>query len=180
MSERSDYLNDLINKYSDLVTKNAYAILKDYYTAEDVCQETFERLLKQEDLFRISNPRAWLFRVSRNLAYDHLRKGGQYKTYTGLDDEQYAQMGECWEGADTILEQRERYREGRRILDCLRNEKPQWYEVLLMSYLQGLDNGAIGEIFGIKPGLVSQWKHRALEWTREKYRNQEGTGNSPP
>ena len=170
MSVRSDYLSELINKYSELVTRNAYAILKDYYAAEDICQETFERLLKKDDPREIPNPRAWLLYVSRNLAYDYLKKGGKYKTYTGLDTEHYAQMDEGSEGADEIIERKERYREGLEILDRLRDEKPQWYEVLVMSYLDGMDNRTIGGIFGIKPGLVSQWKHRALQWTQEKHR----------
>lgn len=52
----------------------ALSILKNPATAEDVLQETFARLLQQDHLpFEPGKETAWLYRVARNLCYDHLR-----------------------------------------------------------------------------------------------------------
>lgn len=52
----------------------AYARWMNADTATDITQETFMRLWKQwESGERILNPRAWLIRVSRNLAEDHAK-----------------------------------------------------------------------------------------------------------
>lgn len=53
----------------------ALSILKNPAAAEDVLQETFARLLQQDHLpFEPGTETAWLYRVARNLCYDHLRK----------------------------------------------------------------------------------------------------------
>lgn len=53
----------------------ALSILRDPETAEDVLQETFLRLLQSDSLhFQPGMEKAWLYRVARNLCYDHLRR----------------------------------------------------------------------------------------------------------
>lgn len=51
------------------------SILKNPDLAEDVLQETFLRLLQSDSLqFEPGMEKAWLYRVARNLCYDHLRR----------------------------------------------------------------------------------------------------------
>lgn len=53
----------------------ALSILKNPELAEDVLQETFLRLLQSDALqFQPGMEKAWLYRVARNLCYDHLRR----------------------------------------------------------------------------------------------------------
>lgn len=42
--------------------------------AHDVAQQTYERLLNNSKTEAVNNPRAFVFRVARNLAIDHLRQ----------------------------------------------------------------------------------------------------------
>jgi len=51
----------------------AARMLGDRAQAEDITQEAFIKLLSATGV-KIDNPRAWLYRVVRNLAVDHLRK----------------------------------------------------------------------------------------------------------
>ena len=52
----------------------ALSILKNPAMAEDVLQETFARLLQKNHLqFEPGKESAWLYRVARNLCYDHLQ-----------------------------------------------------------------------------------------------------------
>ncbi len=50
----------------------AYQILRDHEEARDQVQEAFKRMIKEEKL--IENPKAWLYRATRNLCISHIRK----------------------------------------------------------------------------------------------------------
>ena len=50
----------------------AYQILRDREEARDQVQEAFKRMIKEEKL--IENPKAWLYRTTRNLCISHIRK----------------------------------------------------------------------------------------------------------
>lgn len=44
MDRENDRLDALFIEYRKIVIRNAYLFVKDYYIAEDICQETFIRL----------------------------------------------------------------------------------------------------------------------------------------
>ena len=50
----------------------AYQILKNPEDARDQVQEAFKRMIKEEQ--SIENPKAWLYRTTRNLSISHIRK----------------------------------------------------------------------------------------------------------
>jgi len=54
-----------------------------WHSAEDVVQEAFMRLLRE--IPPPQSPKAWLYRVVRNLAIDHLRKTGRTTSLANLD-----------------------------------------------------------------------------------------------
>lgn len=60
--------------YSTGVYRFSLSILKDPQLAEDVLQETFLRLLTKHSLPDPGKEQAWLYKVARNLCYDHLRR----------------------------------------------------------------------------------------------------------
>ena len=59
----------------------AYAtnLMKDRYDAQDLVQEAFVRLHKHFD--EVRQPKAWLYRTVRNLAFNHKRKHGRMITF---------------------------------------------------------------------------------------------------
>src|SRR3954471_22296062 len=66
----------LYNRYADNVFSYVQAILRDSYDAEDVTQQVFAKMLTAIVRYE---PRAvpfsaWILRVARNAAIDHLRK----------------------------------------------------------------------------------------------------------
>ena len=78
---------ELYERYSREVWALAYARWLNADTAMDIAQETFLRLWKQwETGEAITNPRAWLLRVARNLAEDHaksaFRRNGTHPPHT--------------------------------------------------------------------------------------------------
>lgn len=77
MMEKDHRLDDYFVQYKDMVIRNIYLYV-DYYTAEDLCQETFIRLQKYLERVKPEKVKAWLLAVSEHLALDYLKKGGKY------------------------------------------------------------------------------------------------------
>lgn len=65
-------------------------IVGELLTAEDITQEVFLRLFTSPPDSSVKNPRAWIFRVARNLAVDALRK----KQSLSIDDMDLAAQSE--------------------------------------------------------------------------------------
>jgi RNA polymerase sigma-70 factor (ECF subfamily) len=65
----------LASQHSALLFRVAFSVLRQASDAEDVVQETFLRVLKnQRKLAAIENPRIWLVRIAWNLALDRKRR----------------------------------------------------------------------------------------------------------
>lgn len=157
-------LDDFFRKYRNLVIKNAYLYVKDYHAAEDICQETFIRLGQNLHRVKPENVKTWLFRVSEHLAIDYLRKGGKNKVSLDLDRIGETLPDRRYSDLSALLEEKEERELKAAALIRLRREKPVWYDTVLMSYVEEMDNQAIGEELGIKASLVSKWKERARKW----------------
>ncbi len=69
--------DNIYTDYSRLVYWAAYRVVSHTETAEDITQQVFERVyLNLEKLSTLSDAqlKSWLYRVSTNLALDHVRK----------------------------------------------------------------------------------------------------------
>lgn len=70
-----DRISAFATEHSALLFRVAFSVLRNASDAEDVVQETFLRVLKQErKLESIENPRVWLIRIAWNLALDRKRR----------------------------------------------------------------------------------------------------------
>lgn len=70
-----DAFNQLVVYYQQVVYNTVFRLLGDYDTAADVTQETFISALRAIHTYRGNSLfRAWLLRISTNLAHDHWRR----------------------------------------------------------------------------------------------------------
>ena len=167
MNEKDHRLDDYFVQYNELVINNV-KLFVEYHTAEDICQEAFIRLGLRLNNIKPECVPGWLLQVSERLAIDFMRKGGQYKTYIGLENYDET-LYDLDADPSHIVVEKEDIREHRIVLERLKKEKPQWYDVLFMSLYEGMDNHAIALEMGIKPSLVSKWKERAIKWLKKAY-----------
>ena len=169
MEKRNDRLDDFFMEYRTMVIRNAYMYVKDYYVAEDICQETFIRFGKHMEDIPSEKVKGWLFCISERLAFDYLRKGGKYETFVGLEETELNRFSENYSDVSHLLEKKEEYEHRGRVLERLKREKPLWYETMCMCYLENMDNPSIGKELGVKPYLISKWKERAKSWLKTAY-----------
>ena len=84
----TDEVTDLVKRYEEQLLRYVTRLLQDAHLAQDVVQEAFVRYMR----FRsrsgksIDNVKAWLYRVSHNLALDHIRKD---QRHVGFREELY-------------------------------------------------------------------------------------------
>ncbi|MFT5240213.1 MAG: RNA polymerase sigma factor (sigma-70 family) [Candidatus Promineifilaceae bacterium] len=74
---RDAELEALIAEYETQLLRFATRIVNDADAARDVVQQAFLKLVavwKDKNYSRITNPKSWLFRVTHNLAVDHVRR----------------------------------------------------------------------------------------------------------
>ena len=167
MKKEDHPVDDYLKLYWHFILRNLQRMV-DYHTAEDICQEAFLRLVQHLDHVPPKMVKAWLKEVSERLARDVLRKGGKYKTTVGLEIDEI-DMPDEHSDTERILEELEESSKKRKVLECLKREKPEWYDVLLMWHLENMNDKEIGREIRIRPELAAQWRHRATLWLRARY-----------
>lgn len=161
-------------KYNKMIIHHSFEYVKDYHTAEDICQESFLRLLKNIDKVPPESMKLWLFRTATNLSIDYLKKGGKYKMTVGLTDYDETNIFDEYMDLSNEIARKETCEEKEHMINRLKKEKPEWYRAILMCHLEGMDNSSIGAVMGVKPTLISKWKERGSKWLRETYKKEGG------
>lgn len=78
-------LCEMMNRYEKLVFSICYKITGDYFTAEDLAQETFLTAYQKYETFDGENEKAWLCRIATNKSIDYIRSAG-YRMIPTQDD----------------------------------------------------------------------------------------------
>ncbi len=137
-------LKEYIEKYHGTVFRAAYGYTKNREDAEDIVQEAFLRLYSKNISFDCDEgAKAWLIRVSINLAKDML-KSGWNKKRSELDENIPCETEK--ESA---------------VLSCIQKLKPEYCTVIMLFYYEGYSAKEIGGILGISATLVTTRLSRA-------------------
>ena len=141
-------LNYLYLRYADDILCFVKSLVRDHHEAEDITQNVFMKLIWVIGKYE---PRevpfsAWIRRVARNVAMDHLRE----KRPTLFEDIQVADD-------DRKQVSRERNRDLREALDQLTEEQR---EVLVLRHIVGLSPAEIAKLMGKKENAIHGLHHR--------------------
>ena len=140
----ADKLRECIEKHHSTVFRVAYSYVKSREDAEDIVQEAFFRLYTAEKEFLSDeNIKAWLIRVSINLAKDML-KSSRVRNRTELTEDIPCGMS----SEDTLSEK-------------IRRLKGEYCTVLLLFYYEGYTVREIAEIMKTSQTLVTTRLSRA-------------------
>lgn len=140
---------DLMGLTEARVLALAWRILGDRHLAEDAAQETYLRVFRSFDSYRLGEPfEAWLIRIAVNVCRDLARKRGQQPlTLASLDDLAAATAPGAEE--TVLLDQRRALI--RRALAGL----PQGERIaLVLRDLEGLTSEEAARILGLRPATV--------------------------
>ena len=142
------------------LVRYARRLLGDADLAADAVQHAFVQLCGESRTTAGENPAAWLFRVCRNRALDHLRRAGRERSLVELEDESNPARAECPPGNDpaAVAEHREL---AAHLRDLLRELPPPQREAIDL-WCEGFTAKEIAAITGRTEGHVRVLTHRGL------------------
>ncbi len=167
---------ELFNRYCDKVYRLAFRITRDHHGADEVLQEVFITLLNKINTFRgESKFSSWLYRVTANASYMHLRSEKKYENDVRLEDyvpydENGTLMGRInvkdWSGRpDGMLLSKEAIG----IIEKAINELPEPYRVVFhLRDIEGLSIVEASEVLGLSVPALKTRLHRARLFLRDK------------
>ena len=125
--------------------------------AEDAAQEAFFRLYKaRREGDKIQNPRSWVYRVARNVAFNSLRRA---KSHTAFTEALEAAIASTESSAEARMIERESLEAFREAMHHLSERQ----RVCLELRAQGLQYREIGEILDIRISTAAEFVRRGIE-----------------
>jgi RNA polymerase sigma-70 factor (family 1) len=140
---------ELFREYEHRLYVFIMKILRSDATAKDILQDVFLKLWTiRHQLPEIENINAFLYRLTENRVYDHLRAAATRKEYR---QKVWDQLQRSVNGEEEKLEKKEFHSI---IRDAIRNLPPQRRAVYLLNKDQGLKQKEIAEKLQLSPNTV--------------------------
>ena len=175
-SNDENAFEEIINRYCDKIYGLAFRITRDHHSAEEVLQEVFITLLKKIDTFRSESKfSTWLYRVTANASYMHLRSEKKYENDVSLEDyvpydENGTLMGRI--KAKDWSDRPEKAllsKEAMEIIEKAVDELPEPYRVVVhLRDIEGLSNEEVSVLLDLSVPALKSRLHRARLFLRDK------------
>ena len=153
-----------VERHSRFVFRVAYAVLRNSHDAEDVVQEVFLKLYRNDLWRQMREEKAYLARMAWTTAVDRLPKheetaAEEMELLSDFPSPEEAVLKADWES------------KVHRLIDALPEELRQ---PLALSTIQELTSSEVAEVMGIPEGTVRTRMLRARQLLREKLKALEG------
>lgn len=146
-----DAYETLVRRHEGVLYRHARGMGLDHDTCLDVVQDALVKAYqKLSDCRDPSRFRAWLFRIARNLCFDHLRQAGQVAIPLSSAPE-----------AESIADARPDALERSMVHQALERLSPVLREAFLLKHDAGYTYEEIAGITGAGPSAVKMRVHRA-------------------
>lgn len=153
-------IRQVYRMYADGIYRFALYQLGDSALAEDITGEVFTRMMEAIGgySYRGTPIAAWLYRIARNLIIDHQRRGSRLRPLEEADAELVI--------SDNPVELAERRLTLAELSDMLNRLTDEQRQVIVLKFIENLDNREVAEIVGKTEGSVKALQHRALRSLR--------------
>ena len=153
---------ELVTRYATPAVNFIFRFVRDRALAEDLAQEGFLRVYQRLNTFdRERKFSSWFFQVLRNITIDYLRIN---RLPTSSLDE-LAEEGNQGASVDRVSASPEELAGQSELATAmgaaLSRIRPEYREVVVLRYQEGLTQPEIAEILGIPSGTVKTYLHRA-------------------
>lgn len=153
---------ELVNRYATPSVNFIYRYVHDRALAEDLAQEGFLRVYQRLDRYDAGRKfSSWFFQVLRNITIDYLRVN-RLRT-SSLDElEQQGRPTKAIDAESVSPEDAAQQTELAGALnEALARLRPEYREVVVLRYQEGLTQPEIADTIGLPTGTVKTYLHRA-------------------
>lgn len=159
------YYEYLIDTYQNLIYSICFKIVRDYFDAEDLAQETFLSAYKHLDTFDRQFEKAWLCRIATNKCLDFLKRADRQSIPT--EDEYFVtQTNQAPSPEENALEQEAK----RQLSERCSNLKSPYREVALDYFYHEIPAAEIAMNTGKNVKTVQTQIYRARALLQKAYR----------
>lgn len=166
----AEELSGMIDAYEKLVFSICYKLTGDYFSAEDLTQETFLTAYQKYQSFDGQNEKAWICRIATNKSIDYLRSAGRRSipTESSFFETEIEKRG----SPEEICMEEEIKRDLRACCDSL---KPPYDEVARSYYLEEQSPREIADRLGQNVKTIQTQIYRARQMLQKLYGKEEMT-----
>ena len=176
LAGREEAYGELVRRFERPIYTLILRMVRDPALAEDLAQEAFIKAFGALDRY---DPRrklaSWLFKIAHNATIDHLRRRQLATVSLSVS----AEEGEAdWsaniedEEAVTPEQAAERTALAEHLEQALGAMRPEYREVMVLRFEQGLQYNEISEVTGLALGTVKTFIHRARKELAETLREE--------
>lgn len=151
---------EIYKSYLDRIYRYVYYRINDKMTAEDITEDVFIKAWKaiktckgKEKTFS-----SWLYRIAHNHLINTLRNSSRI---TSLRSQPAVEFIDSKQEIDTAIDHKE-------LIKVISNLPENQRQVVILKFIEGLDNQEISRITGKKEGAIRISQMRALATIREK------------
>jgi RNA polymerase sigma-70 factor (ECF subfamily) len=151
---------EIYNIFLDRIYRYVFYQVKDRMTAEDLTEEIFLKVWEAMGKYKQKNSSfsAWLYRIAHNHVVDYFRTRRQH---VALEDVTTSAPDNPEHEAEEKAMQQE-------LAEVISSLPPRQKQVIILKFIEGLDNGEIARITGKREGAIRMLQMRALMALRQK------------
>lgn len=141
---------EIYDQYATDILRVAHFYLKDQQKAEDVCQETFVKLISKNPNIEAGKEKTWLLKVAINQCRDMLKSSWNKRIELG--DEQLSNIPAPSNENSELHEE---------LIIAIQKLPAKFKEIIILYYYKGYGIAEISHILSISIGTVSSRMARA-------------------
>lgn len=159
LSKDEETFDEIYNKLFRLVKHVSYKITKNLSLSEDICQETFIKMLAKINTHKVgSNFKYWVLQIAKNIAYDYMREEkfmNEYKNSILVNSSEKNLSN------DLHTDEHELLKHINKVLD------EQAYEIIILRFYHGLKFREIADILEVSTATVTSKYTRSMKILKE-------------
>jgi len=161
---KTQFLALAVSRYYDELMTFVTAKTRCRHEAADVVQETFTRLIEMEDSAIIQQPRAFLYRIARNLSIDLFRRQRVQQARV-VDVPDLTALPSTRPGPDDTIQEDQEYRALRMAIAEL---PPRRRQVFALYRFKNISHADIAVQLGISITMVERHVRKSMLHCRER------------
>lgn len=161
----------IFEEYKRYSVKVVFRVVKDKALADDISQEVMLKLLQMGEKLDTSNERklrSLVFTISVHKTRDYFRKANVKREQCTLDENKTEKKAAVSADPLDMILRKEKKRYEKLVLERLREEKPDYYDILMQVKYYERSPASVAEEYGISVNALNNRILRTKRWLKKE------------